>query len=167
MASAIDKTVGTVTANSYIDEADAETYFDDRMNTDDWDQADTELRAEAVLSATRRLDQEYFEGSKTGDEDAQILAWPRLGTVDRFDQVIDSDVIPQLIKDAQAELTLHLLKTNAQEDLGLDDFEDLKIGPLSIKPRNSKPFADLPTEVRKILEPVILTGRRNVRIFKG
>src|SRR4026208_2227678 len=82
---------------SYVDIDEAQTYFDARLNTDPWDEAEAATRQKAVSHAARLIDRLAFKGDKTADD--QTLEFPRNG---------DSEV-PQDIKNACCELALVLL----------------------------------------------------------
>jgi len=123
MPSTIITTIGAANANSYIDVAAADSYFDDQLNVTKWTAAITADKQRALLSAAARLQDENWLGSRVNS--IQRLAWPRIG-VAKVDGVgpgygwgygygyycgehYRSDEIPQPVKDAQAELALVLL----------------------------------------------------------
>lgn len=82
---------------SYLAISDAQIYFDGRLNTGPWDDADDTTRDKALLQATRAIDRLNFRGEKA--DESQELQFPRLG---------DSD-IPEDIWCACAEEALSLL----------------------------------------------------------
>lgn len=73
---AVDDTPAGATANSYIDETDAQSYFDTRLNTDAWDDALPTDQEKALLQACQMLDMQDYIGVETTD--TQALKWPRL-----------------------------------------------------------------------------------------
>ena len=83
--------------SSYATESEAQTYFENRLHTEPWDEATSTNRNKALGQATKIIDRLSFSGDKA-DED-QELQFPR-GT--------DTE-IPQDIKDACAEIALALL----------------------------------------------------------
>jgi hypothetical protein len=86
-----------VILTSYLAISDAQIYFDGRLNTGPWDDADDTTRDKALLQATRAIDRLNFRGEKA--DESQELQFPRLG---------DSD-IPEDIWCACAEEALSLL----------------------------------------------------------
>lgn len=79
----IDATAGGSSSNSYITREEADTYFDS-ISGAEWNQAGTtdELKDQALVVATRQIDQLRFIGRKYGSQiegatDFQSLEWPR------------------------------------------------------------------------------------------
>lgn len=93
--------VGT---NSYISVADANTYFEDRLDADEWINADDTVKAKALITATRSIDREPLIGKKYSDD--QTLQFPRL---------TDGASIPQIVKDACCEEALFLLQMTSYQ----------------------------------------------------
>lgn len=92
------------TSNSYITLADAETYFNERLNSDAWEDANENDKKRALITATKSIDRLNFSGAKTNDD--QVLQFPR-----------DDDAsIPTTIKDAVCENALILLDDKDIED---------------------------------------------------
>lgn len=85
------------TSTAYIDLLDANTYFSQRLHTEDWDYASDADRTKALIMATKAIDRLNFNGDKA-DED-QEHEFPR-GT---------DTSIPQQVQDACCELALSLL----------------------------------------------------------
>jgi hypothetical protein len=82
---------------SYIDLADAVTYFNTRLNADAWDCASDIDRNKALCTATRQIECLNFIGCKT--DEAQELHFPIDGATE----------VPLDIQYATAELALALL----------------------------------------------------------
>jgi DnaT-like ssDNA binding protein len=122
----IDDTVAGATANSYIDVADADIYFDARLNTTAWD--DSFDQEAALIQACTILDQQDFIGVVSSD--TQALKWPRYaddGTSLIRNYAITS--IPTPIRNAQCEIALWLLQTGGSGvAVSAGDVESLKIG---------------------------------------
>jgi hypothetical protein len=83
---------------NYATIAEAQTYFDSRLNTEPWDnETDVNIRTKALGHATNIIDRLNYSGCKA--DEAQVNQFPR-GT----------DVtIPQDIKNASSEIALALL----------------------------------------------------------
>ena len=114
-------------ANSYISDADFATYASDRGVTV------AGVAAQLLLNAALYVEQLQFIGDKKTK--AQSMQWPRNNVyIDGF--VVDSDEIPVLLKDLQAEVALAI-------DAGNDPLKTIdravkstKVGPIE------KEFAD-------------------------
>lgn len=139
-------TVSGASANSYVTLAQADAYFDERLNADDWtDQGDNDQK-KALVMAARRLDQVNWKGYKATS--GQALAWPRSDLEDKDGYTVASDTIPQQIQDAQCELALAILASDDfLADTGLEGFESVKVGPISVDPRITRTGAELPANV--------------------
>lgn len=99
--------------NSYISLDDADSYFQNRLYTDAWDNAssDESEKELALLWACNLMeDRVKWYGAKS--DSSQSLQWPRKGLVDRYNKAVDSSSIPEIVKDVQCELALHLLQNN-------------------------------------------------------
>lgn len=83
--------------SAYIEIDEAQEYFDLRLHTNAWDEAEDIDRTKALETATRLIDRLNFLGSKT--DDSQELQFPRGEDID----------VPQDIKFACAEIALRLL----------------------------------------------------------
>lgn len=68
----------SLTYNSYASVAEANYYFDDRMDVTAWTSATDVDKAKALVSATRQIDKENFVGSATSS--TQALSFPRTGS---------------------------------------------------------------------------------------
>ncbi len=81
----------------YISVTDAQTYFDDRLDSNPWDEATAEDKRKSLATATNLINNLNFVGRKS--DSSQPNAFPRYGQTD----------VPQAIKDATCELALQLL----------------------------------------------------------
>lgn len=108
MAITLDATVGGASSNTYATVAEGNTYHEAHVYTDTWDEASTADKNKALAMATRLLDDNVeWNGAKATKE--QALRWPRHGIRDEDGYYVDSDVIPQFLKDATAEYARLLL----------------------------------------------------------
>ena len=94
----------TVGQNSYVTEAELQTYADDRGIT--IDAADPSV---LLIQAMDYLETRSYRGEKTAE--GQELEWPRTGITG-----LDEDTVPQKIKDAQ--MTLALIYDGGGDPLG-------------------------------------------------
>lgn len=125
---AIDDTPAGVSANSYIDDVDAQAYFDTRLNTDAWDDADSISQEEALLQACQILEQLDYVGQPATS--TQALQWPRLA--DDGVTLIRNFAItanPDPVRKAQCEVALWLLQTGGSGvAVGAGTVESVQIG---------------------------------------
>lgn len=174
MAATIDATVGGSTSNSYVEQSEADAYFEGRLNADAWVAA--AFPVEALIHATRVIDLLEFEGQPvnplngTSTGTTQALKFPRYSVDDDAGWVWESTVIPQPVKDATCETALWLLNqgdTDPMQPTGLEGFENVQVGALNVTPRQSHDPDDLPNYIRKILSPVLRGGRNTARLFRA
>jgi hypothetical protein len=118
--------VGT---NSYISVADADTYFSDRLNADEWTGTDKD---KALIQATKMIDFRHYLGYKT--DETQALKFPRIGLIDDYVD-LDENEVPQKVKDATCELALYLLQDDYSAPDDLSEFNNVVVGPIQIETR--------------------------------
>lgn len=147
MPSAIDTTISGANANSYLTLAEAEAYFDDRLNISAWQDTDADNRTRALLHAAQRLERENWLGDRATT--TQRLAWPRIG-VAKVEEY-ESDEIPQQIKDAQCELALHLLANGAAPGAGNSRVKSFSADGLSVTREFATIVGSLPEEIAGLL----------------
>lgn len=160
-------TVGGASSNAYITVADADTYFDERLGRTAWSGESTDQKERALIQATRRLDQEKYEGTKNAT--AQALKWPRLWATDDDGDEWDGDEIPTIVKHATCELALSYLKAEDEGKVpllasGLEGFDSAKVGPIEFKRDQSFKAGELPDNVLRLLRPVLITPDNIVRL---
>lgn len=159
-------TVGSASANSYVTLAEANTYFGDRLNVSDWDDAGTvspPTQEAALITAALRLEQETYRGYR--HTTTQALAWPRSGVV--VDGVlVATGTIPTAIKRAQMKLALAMLAEDLLVDSGLEPFARVRVGPLEVEMRGKLAGA-LPADVRRELRPVLYGSPLQFRIERA
>ena len=79
MASLLVVTAGDGSANSYCSRAVADLYHENRLHADTWTDADAEIKDQALLMATRVLDQQFVWAGVRTSPGSQRLEWPRDG----------------------------------------------------------------------------------------
>ena len=148
----VEDGTGKATANTYISQADADTYFEKHLYGTDFSGASTANKDIALMMATRLIDNYFkFEGRKVND--SQALEFPRLDIFDRSRFLIPSTTIPQALKDATAELSKWLIASDRTADASGKGFKNLKVGSLSMTPDTADKITVLPDVVRKLLAP--------------
>ena len=126
MAVSLISTVGSATANSYVNVASANTYFEVRQDSDVWDDLSdastgtvsaSTTKAALLIQASREIDRTFrFFGGKEGTgrkgaSDYQNLEFPRSNTIDTDGNVI----IPDEIKEATYEQAIWIRQRNATQ----------------------------------------------------
>lgn len=162
----LDATVGGADANSYATRADADTYFDNRLNATGWSALSDDDKDRALITATSRIEQETFIG--TPATETQALQWPRDGVVDRNGNDVPEDEIPQQVKNAQYEYALTLTGGTTQLlPSGLDQFTEVKVGSIQVKMKDGFIEGQLPDNVYRELEEFLSTSRNEIRKIRG
>lgn len=158
----IDATVGGASANSYSEVADADTYFDERLQVSNWTgESDTDVKERALIMATRRIDAFDFEGVKVTT--TQALKWPRIDAFDEDGEEYDTDAIPTVVLYATYELALAYLNdaagsTDPLAPTGLEQFDRAKVGPLEVDINHARRAGSVPDHVLRLLAPVLRTA---------
>jgi hypothetical protein len=135
MAVVIIATPGDPNANSYATLAEANTYHESVLEADaePWNDADVDVRNRALVQATRLLDANI---AWTGwpATSAQVLGWPRIYAYTRTGGLVASNVIPNELKNATAELARRLI-VNGMPDTASDTegLKRLKAGPVELE----------------------------------
>jgi hypothetical protein len=142
----LDATVGSSSANSYVDMAYAQSYFDSRLGSSAWnDESDDDVKATSLQQATRILDSVYdWNGWLASD--TQALRWPRDGALNYdqafgpnsmydFDSTLtayyDRTIVPKRIKDATCEMAIFLLQ-NTGYTAAIQDLKSVRVGPVRV-----------------------------------
>lgn len=126
MTTAIVVEDGTVVSgsNSYTTVSGITSYATD-YGLDAWTASDITdtMREQAVFKSMRYLEALAWKGTKYSAE--QNLEWPRSGVYDRNDYLIDEDVVPQAVINAQCEIAVLCLpdsEVNLQPTYTRDDY---------------------------------------------
>lgn len=116
MALVVDATPGGVSSNAYATVAEATAYHEGHLYASTWTEATAAVQAQAVVMATRILDERY-EWAQYPTAATQALQWPRNGVEDVLRlSAIDSSVIPSKLKEATAELARQLIDGDRTAD---------------------------------------------------
>jgi len=150
------------TDNSYVTLAEANTYFDNRLNITTWSSADDDTKTRALLQATRRLNYEKYYGDRVSG--TQALPFPRIN-IGYIDGVLIDNTIPQQIKDAECELALYMLSTDmSKPSVNLSNIEEVQAGSVRVKyvaddnDNISRPNDELPPFVMHLLDGLSKTA---------
>lgn len=175
-------TAGAANANSYTTAAEADAYFDARLDLDPVWVPSGETEASLLIMATRVLDsmavarkvlrldrrggpqgRPYYVTSRawTGEvaTSTQALAWPRTGMTDRLGRAIPSTVVPKELKEATAELAGQLKAGDRTLDNAavLQGISEVKAGSVQVKFAEMIEHRVLPEAVVALLPPSWLT----------
>ena len=166
-------TPGGSTDNSYVTLAEATAYFGDRLNSTangDWtnDSAGvartSAVKEAALVTATRRIDEEQFIGEKS--DAAQALKWPRASAFDEEGNEFDSTTIPARVKQATYICALELLKTDFLSEDYLSNFAFFSTGTLQFKQFTQQSAGRLPAEVIRLLR-IVMTSAGGGRLVRA
>lgn len=147
--------------NSYVSLAEANAYFGTRLNSDLWTAADANVKAKALVTTTRMLDEMPWIGTVVSD--TQTLAFPRV--CEYFDPrlgslvYLDGSTVPDRIVRATLELAYHLLINEGLLDSSAS-VSDIAIGP--IKLGNVRSVSKVPSAVKNIIKPLLVNTGTNV-----
>jgi hypothetical protein len=139
--------------NSYVTVAEADAYFEDRLDAAAWDEATEAQKPQALVTATRILDDLKWTGVAVSVD--QSLAFPRSGCY--FDPRVGSSVemspTPKRIEVATCELAYHLLNNDGLlDDTGSVD--SLSAGPINLN--NIVGAQKIPDFVRRHINPLLV-----------
>ncbi len=160
----IDATIAGPQSNSYVTLAFADGYFADTLEARDWFSASPEDRARALISATRKIDEEFrYYGRAYDTTTPQALKFPRDSDHDAQGNL----EIPDGIEYATCELALHLLQQRTSPDLvDRERLQDQGVKGISIDGVSERygrgVWSNFPRRVRKLLRPFIELGGRTV-----
>lgn len=149
--------------NSYVEIADADTYFETRIDSANWFDATDEVKEQALVTATQLVDDHAWIGSAVSS--SQALAWPRKYATYNDSRLglsvtIDEATVPDLVKVAVYEQALHLVNN---EDLlagTTQTFESISVGSISLSDSNGDVTRTSikPSVVMKPIRPLIRKG---------
>lgn len=171
---ALDPTVGGSTSDSYVTLAEADTYFEARSPSTDWDAATDAEKESALKQAVRRLDVERFRGQTvnpptgTSSGTTQALAFPRYSVRSREGWTFLHTVIPEPVKRAQMELAYAILSGEFEtEETGLEGYSRAKVGPIEVEVRRTHSPGGLPSAVLRELEGLLVQSGAMVRLERA
>lgn len=167
MALIVEDGTGKADAESYISVADADTYHTAYGNPSAWSGASTPTKETALRTGAQYLDAVYvlrWVGFRAND--AQALDWPRAGAEDSDGYAIDSDVVPESVRRANAIAALkHINGDTLLPDLtqsGTVASESKRAGPVekSVTYVGGKSPYKTYSLVDFLLTPVLLVSRK-------
>jgi hypothetical protein len=142
--------------NSYVDVAEADLYFADRLDVTTWTNETALRKSQALITATSTLDELLWVGSAVSE--TQPLAFPRNGKYFNPKTNINTEiagVIPSSILVATFELAYHLLNNaNLRDDVG--SVINLAVSGISLSVIRAP--SRVPTSVKRIIKPLLLNN---------
>lgn len=139
--------------NSYVTVAEANSYFENRLHSESWDAASESVKAKALVTATKILDQYSWEGE--AEDELQPLAFPRVGYYfePRLNMIIDLRDVPNRVIEATYELALHLMDNDVQA--ASSSVKSLRVGPISLENITT---SKTPSSVTKLVKPLLINS---------
>jgi hypothetical protein len=146
--------------NSYVTIADADTYFETRIDSAEWEAADDETKEQALVTATQLIDERHWIGAAVSS--SQALAWPRKDAIyydPRMGQqiTIANDEVPSQVKIAVYEQALHLVQNEDLIAQKVQTFESISVGSIRLTDSNGDvtKTSITPSIIIKPLRPLI------------
>lgn len=178
MAVTIVATPGAANANSFLTEAEATAYFDARLPlVPPWEDADDPtaalVMATRILSALAQPYRYLISSDKppyyyrvrrqwTGlpASTTQRLPWPRTGMYDANGNAIASNVIPEALKEATAELAGQLIIADTTLDNAtiVGGIKSVKAGSVAVSFKDMIEAKVLPDAVWNLMPPSWFTA---------
>lgn len=120
----------TVSVDTYISLADANTHFDGRLYATEWTAATDAQKEAALKEATVQIDFNEFYGMPYDVVSPQALKFPRSGlpTIDGI--TYSSSEIPSPIAKACAEMALVMLKKDVTSTTSQDKYKSVKLSSI-------------------------------------
>jgi hypothetical protein len=149
----------TLNENSYVTLEEAEAFYLQRLGSDAWTDASASDREAALVTATTLLDNMRWNGVAVSS--SQTLCFPR--TIEYFDTRLGYTVnvtgVPKRVKDAQLELTLHLLE-NPGILQASTSIESIKVGPINLD--EIKKVSVWPPRLYAMVQPLLINSGANL-----
>ncbi len=145
--------IGTDSNNSYVTLAEANTYFDSRLNVTDWTGANDDTKNRALSSATRQIDYEEFYGDREFPDVPQSLKFPRIN-LGYLDGIFLDSIIPIQVKEATFEQALYMLSVDTSQPSSNGVVTKEKVGSLEVTYAFDK--NDNNTQSSNVLPPNVL-----------
>ena len=134
--------------NSYVTVEEADAYFVNTLQSEEWNKFDTSVKEKALITATRQIDRLPFSSRKL--DLYQNLEFPRVSTNLAF-----TDGIPDVVVYATCEQALFVLKGGSKrQELQKQGVKSYSLGDLS------ETFADNLSEAQKTICPEALAYLR-------
>lgn len=150
----IDATVGGTSSNSFMTLAEADAYWADNYHSTAWDALIDDDKNKLLIMATQTLDYWVDWIGHRATED-QALRWPRYDVQDLDGYTFDSDIIPNFLKDATAELASYFISYNPAAEPDTKGFSEIRVDVIALKidKADRDGITSIPDYVLAIIEP--------------
>lgn len=172
MAITFNTTVGDAAANSYATVDEADDYLTQaRLHVDEtWTSLTADRKEAALMWAAREVDLFEFIGCLV-DPATQALQWPRSGAYTSDGRTVAEDEIPEVVKNAQAELAYFLVQADPSGIPAGEQFEKVKVGPIEIELKDQAGGGEIldqaPPDVRAMLKRYLKAQGIRVPLMRG
>lgn len=139
-------------ANSYASLAFADAYFEFDSNAlVPWTALSDESKEQYLQFATRVLDQKVqWKGRKT--KETSPLRWPRTGVYDRDNIAVDSDEIPDQLKECVCEMAKYLMSgEDPTIGQGAEYIKKVVVDVVEVEYQDGSAQTSLPSILRNLL----------------
>lgn len=130
----VNVTIGAATYDSYISLEDAESYLEAQIAATSWQAStDDDQKGRALISATRFIDRQAWQGDKA--DNYQAHQFPRTGLTYADGSEVSSDAVPQEVLDAVCELASIMVDGTDVQNIASPDeklIQSLKAGSAAI-----------------------------------
>ena len=157
MALEVEDGTGKATAESFISVTDASAYHTARGNAAWAALASDTVREQCLRKATDYMEQVYrsrWQGCRVSE--TQALSWPRYD-VEVEGHAIDSDVVPDAVKRACAELALRASAADLNPDLTQGVARE-KVGQIEVEYDKASPQFTRYRAIDALLSPYLKAG---------
>lgn len=133
-------------SESYCTIEYADEYFNNRLHTESWFEADDSTKAKALKQATRAIDRQLLKGRKTNPK--QELAFPRYPDTE----------VPEAVKEACCEEALTLLErgNSQRRKLQQEGVQSFTLGNMSETYITGAGRGMLSQEAKELLRPWLI-----------
>lgn len=168
MALIVEDGTGLSNAESYCSIEFATTHLASRGKGDLWDAVDDQEAA--LRAATDYMVQSYRSRWKgTRRSSSQALDWPRYNVVlsdVEGDPYLDSDFVPQEVKQACAELALRASTTDLLADVSRQTSSE-SVGEVSVSYFQGQSSQTQYEAIERSLRPYLRAGKGNIQIARA
>ena len=127
-------TIGAATYDAYRSLEDHEEYLDAQITATTWHASeDDDQKGRAIISATRFIDRQAWQGEKS--DPYQAHQFPRTGLTYADGSAVPSDAVPTEVLDAESELAAMLIDGTDVQNVSSPDekmIQSLKAGSAAI-----------------------------------
>lgn len=163
MALIVEDGSGLANAESYLSVVDATAHHLKMGSKEAWGAVGNEATKEALLRQGANYLRDRYLGQWLGEAtvSAQRLDWPRAGATSRTGASIASNVVPEEVKAACAELALKAASTSLMPD-ATQTVKREKVGPIEVEYNEFSPsspvFIAIDAMLAALLKPGFASG---------